>query len=108
MQHAIPDDLDVLLAVLPARVREAILKMEARTELLEIVLDLGRAPERRFPTREGILGDYPVTRVELDSVAERIGQFAGDNRAGVGRTLHGISAMRNRRGERVRLRFRAG
>jgi stage III sporulation protein SpoIIIAA len=108
MQHAITDDLDVLLAVLPARVREAILKMEDRTELLEIVLDLGRAPEGRFPTREVILGDYPVTREELDGVVERIGQFGGDNRAGIGRTLHRISAMRNRRGEVVGLTCRVG
>jgi len=108
MQHAITDDLDVLLAVLPARVREAILKMEDRTELLEIVLDLGRAPEGRFPTREVILSDYPVTREELDGVVERIGQFGGDNRAGIGRTLHRISAMRNRRGEVVGLTCRVG
>ncbi|HEX6816969.1 MAG TPA: AAA family ATPase, partial [Ktedonobacterales bacterium] len=108
MQHTITDDLDALLAVLPLRVREAIAAMEDRAELLEIVLDLGRLPEGRFPQREVILSDSPITREDLDSVVEGIGRFGDDNRAGIGRTLHRISAIRNRRGEVVGLTCRVG
>ncbi|HKV84140.1 MAG TPA: AAA family ATPase, partial [Ktedonobacterales bacterium] len=108
MRQTITDDLDALLAVLPLRVREAIAGMEDRAELLEIVLDLGRLPEGRFPQREVILSDSPISREDLDGVVERIGRFGDDNRAGIGRTLHRISAIRNRRGEVVGLTCRVG
>ncbi|HLZ25508.1 MAG TPA: AAA family ATPase, partial [Ktedonobacterales bacterium] len=108
MQQTITDDLDALLSVLPPRVRETILTLEDRGDLLEIVLDLGRLPEGRFPAREVILSDSPVTGEDLEYVVGRIGQFGDDNRAGIGRTLHRISALRNRRGEVVGLTCRVG
>jgi stage III sporulation protein SpoIIIAA len=108
MEQAITDDLDALLSVLPPRVREAILLLEDRTELLEIVLDLGRLPEARFPTREVILSNSPVSTEDLEYVVGRIGEFGDDNRAGIGGTLHRISALRNRRGAVVGLTCRVG
>src|SRR5512147_2007609 len=108
MQHAITDDLDSLLTVLPPRVSEAITRLEDRTDLLEIVLDLGRLPEGRFPKREVILSNTPITPEDLGYVVERVGEFGDDNRAGIGGTLHRISAMRNRRGEVVGLTCRVG
>ncbi len=76
--------------------------------MLEIVLDLGRIPEGRFPQSEVNLGEDMVTKEDLAYVVGRIGQFGDDNRAGIERTLHRISAIRNRRGEVVGLTCRVG
>ncbi len=108
MQQTITDDLDALLATLPPRVREAIARMKDRSDILEIVLDLGRLPEARFTDGTVDLGSEPVTAADLEYVVDRIGQFGDDNRAGIGRTLHRISALRNRRGEVVGLTCRVG
>ena len=76
--------------------------------LLEIILDLGRIPTVRFVDREVALRNTEVTRAELDYVDERTGEFDADNRAGIERTLHRISAIRNRRGAVVGLTLRVG
>lgn len=104
----ITDDLDLLLDVLPARIREELKRQSDASELIEVVLDLGRPPEARFPTRVVYLTDGPVTREDLQFVVSRVGAFTKDNRAGIERTLHRISALRNRRGEVVGLTCRVG
>ncbi len=76
--------------------------------LIEIVLDLGRPAEVRFFDRAVYLEDLEVGRAELDYVIERVGDFTGDNRAGIERTLHRISAIRNRREEIIGLTCRVG
>jgi len=103
----ITDDLDALLAVLPPRVRLA-LQAPRVANLLEVVLDLGRLPEARYPDGAVDIGNDSVTAEDLEYVVGRIGQFGDDNRAGIGRTLHRISALRNRRGEVVGLTCRVG
>jgi stage III sporulation protein SpoIIIAA len=108
LQEAIDDDLGLLLAVLPARIREAIAALPASAGMLEIVMDLGRDPEVRFVGRELTLGTSPVTREDLDAVISRIGLIGGDNRAGIERTLHRISVIRNRAGTPVGLTCRVG
>ncbi|HYN89152.1 MAG TPA: hypothetical protein VER55_11505, partial [Ardenticatenaceae bacterium] len=102
------DDVDVLLAVMPPRIRERLRETNQREELIEIVMDLGRLPEARFTNREMSLGDREVSVEDLEYVVTRIGEFGGDNRAGIERTLHRISAIRNRRGEIVGLTCRIG
>ncbi len=102
------DDIDLLLAILPRRVRERLNDAREREELVEVVMDLGRLPDARFSDREISIGDQEVTRDDLDYVVQRIGEFGGDNRAGIERTLHRISAIRNRRGEVVGLTCRVG
>ena len=97
-----------LLEVLPERVRNDLDPAERREQLLEVVLDLGRIPEARYPGRAIALGDAPVERQDLAGVLERIGRFGEDNRAGIERTLHRISAIRNRTGEVVGLTCRVG
>ncbi|HZU76429.1 MAG TPA: R3H domain-containing nucleic acid-binding protein, partial [Dehalococcoidia bacterium] len=77
-------------------------------ELLEIVMDLGRLPSARYPGREVVLGGVEVTQADLDIVVSRIGEFGDDNRAGIERTLHRISAIRNRSGKIVGLTCRVG
>lgn len=104
----ITDDLDRLLAVLPPAVAEALPPCQERDQLLEVVLDLGRPPEARYPCRVQELGTRAIERADLAGVVERLGVFGGDNRAGIERTLHRISAIRNRRGEIVGLTCRVG
>ena len=104
----ITDDLDRLLEVLPEAVRQALAPPEAREQLLEVVLDLGRVPEARYPGRAVGLGDAVVERADLAAVVEQLGAFGGDNRAGIERTLHRISAIRNRTGTIVGLTCRVG
>jgi stage III sporulation protein SpoIIIAA len=108
MQHAITDDLEALLATLPPSIHDAVNRLENRSELLEIVMDLGRFAEGRFPEGEVILSTQPVTTADLEYVVERIGEFGDDNRAGIERTLHRISALRNRKGKVVGLTCRIG
>ena len=102
------DDLDRLLELLPGPVRLALAAPEARDQLLEVVLDLGRIPEARYPGRALALGTAVIERRDLGSVVEQLGSFGGDNRAGIERTLHRISAIRNRSGEIVGLTCRVG
>ena len=104
----ITDDLDRLLAVLPESVRRALEPAEARDQLLEVVLDLGRVPEARYPGRAVALGEAMVERADLEAVVQQLGAFGGDNRAGIERTLHRISAIRNRTGAVVGLTCRVG
>ncbi len=102
------DDLELLLSALPAHIREPLDTLEPREELLEIVMDLGREPEARFSGREELLSDQEVTAEDLAHVVGRIGAFGADNRAGIPRTLHRISALRNRTGAVVGLTLRVG
>ncbi|HET9922361.1 MAG TPA: R3H domain-containing nucleic acid-binding protein [Ktedonobacteraceae bacterium] len=108
MQHVITDDLEALLAALPPDIHDAVNRLENRGDLLEIVMDLGRYAEGRFPEGEVILSSQPITYADLEYVVERIGEFGDDNRAGIERTLHRISALRNRKGKIVGLTCRIG
>jgi len=107
-QLKITDDLEALLDVLPLDIRHAVEKADNSDNLLEIILDLGRIPTVRFVDSELSLRDSEVTRHELDYVNERVGDFDADNRSGIERTLHRISAIRNRRGAVVGLTLRVG
>jgi hypothetical protein len=104
----ITDDLDLLLAVMPPPVRAALESRAGLDELLEVVLDLGRPPEARFPGRVQDLASEPVSRHDLAHVVARVGRFAKDNRAGIERTLHRISALRNRVGGVIGFTCRIG
>jgi stage III sporulation protein SpoIIIAA len=107
-QHRITDDLDVLLDVLPTNLRHAVEKVNNSDKLIEIVIDLGRLPSARYVENELTLSDKEVTRADIDHITERIGTFDTDNRAGMERTLHRISAIRNRRTAIVGLTCRVG
>jgi len=108
MQQSITDDLEALLAVLPPPIAEVLREANRGDGLLEVVLDLGRPPEARFINNELQLNQKEVTREEIDYVVSRISEFDGDNRAGIERTLHRISALRNRKGDVVGLTCRVG
>jgi stage III sporulation protein SpoIIIAA len=102
------DDLDALLESLPPEVVERVRALGARADLLEIVLDLGRRPEARFTHGEEVLLEREVTEADIGFVVDHIGAFGDDNRAGIERTLHRISAIRNRAGKVVGLTCRIG
>jgi stage III sporulation protein SpoIIIAA len=104
----IANDLQLLIDILPERIRRALQAVDLN-ELIEIVMDLGRLPEARFSEGEILeLGDQQVTLEEIHHVVKHMGYFTSDNRAGIPRTLHRISAMRNRQGDIVGLTCRVG
>lgn len=107
-QRKITDDLDALLQVLPPSIEQALRAANQGDDLLEIVMDLGRLPEARFVDHEVVLRREEITHEDLDHVIARIGAFTGDNRAGIERTLHRISCIRNRQGHIIGLTCRVG
>jgi stage III sporulation protein SpoIIIAA len=104
----IADDLDQLLDILPNLIRQSLNKHINRKNLIEIVMDLGRRPEARFPEGPEYLSNKAITWHDLDYSIKRIGNFSGDNRAGIERTLHRISSIRNRQGSIIGLTCRVG
>ena len=87
---------------------EAVHALPDRNALIEVVMDLGRRPEARFPDSEVSLLDREIAEADIAFVVEHIGTFGDDNRAGIERTLHRISAIRNRNGKIVGLTCRIG
>ncbi len=104
----ITDDLQALLEVLPPQVAQAVVEQNNSDNLLEIILDLGRIPVARFVQGEGRLSEKEITHEDITYVVSRVGDFDADNRAGLERTLHRISAIRNRRANIVGLTCRVG
>ena len=107
-QKRITDNLTDLLRVLPPEITAALEKINRPDDLLEIILDLGRTPTARFTDGEIELNEREVTATEIDYVVSRIGDYDADNRAGIERTLHRISAIRNRHREIIGLTCRVG
>lgn len=107
-QQRITDNLTQLLEVLPPALRAHLQREDSLDDLLEIVMDLGRIPEARFPERVVELGLEPISVEDLNYVVGRVGAFGKDNRAGIERTLHRISAIRNRMGTVIGLTCRIG
>lgn len=108
MQKTIIDDLDALVDVLPPFISEPLHQRKDRSELLEVVMDLGRPPEARFFNYEIVLSPKEIVSQDIEYVLSHISAFGDDNRAGIERTLHRISAIRNRQGRIVGLTCRLG
>jgi stage III sporulation protein SpoIIIAA len=102
------DDLDALLEALPREIVDAVHALPEKEALIEVVLDLGRRPEARFPDSEVTLLEREISEADIAHVVDHIGSFGDDNRAGIERTLHRISAIRNRNGKIVGLTLRIG
>ncbi|MFK7804236.1 MAG: AAA family ATPase [Anaerolineae bacterium] len=102
------EDLNALLNLLPIHIRQALEIEDRQDRLIEVVMDLGRRPAARYPEGELILGEEEVTQAQIDHVVAGIAKFDDDNRAGIARTLHRISALRNRQGKVVGLTCRVG
>ncbi|CAD5916118.1 putative protein ycf45 [Planktothrix agardhii] len=104
----ITDDLNKLLSIVPDEIRQNLQQHPQRDSLIEIVMDLGRLPEARFPSKAEYLSTIPVSLDDLEHCIVQIGEFSGDNRAGIEQTLHRISAIRNRTGKVIGLTCRVG
>lgn len=104
----VDEELLKLLEVLPPRVKQTLLKHPDIGSLIEVVLDLGRTPEARFEDKVYYISGSQVTQNDIDFVVGQVGEFSGDNRAGIERTLHRISCLRNRAGKIIGLTCRVG
>ncbi len=90
------DDLEKLIENLPFFLQEHLNQHVYRDQLIEIVLDLGRRPEARFTTGPEYLSQKIISWQDIDYTTKRISKFSNENRAGIERTLHRISCIRNR------------
>jgi stage III sporulation protein SpoIIIAA len=105
---SVTNGLAQFLDVLPAQVRERLEKAEGSNGLIEVVLDYGRPAEARYLERVERMDDIVVSQHDIDYVTKSIGEFGLDNRAGIERTLHRISCIRNRLGKVIGLTCRVG
>jgi stage III sporulation protein SpoIIIAA len=104
----IEPDINLLFNVIPTKISDLLNSIPDRSELLEIVLDLGRKPEARFVETNIFLETSDVIQSDIDHVVAHVGNFGRDNRAGIERTLHRISAIRNRDGKIIGITLRVG
>src|SRR3712207_4257341 len=104
----IKDESQKLLDILPLEIKQVLEQHPLRDNLIEVVMDLGRRPEARFPLQAEYLSETPISQQQLQDCIKRVGRFGGDNRAGIEQTLHRISAIRNRTGEIIGLTIRVG
>ena len=102
------DDLNQLLDILPKFISTPIKQHPKQEQLIEIVLDIGRRPEARFSKGSSYLSYRTIVWQDLDYILKRLGKFSGDNRAGIEKTLHRISSLRNRQGSVIGLTCRIG
>ncbi|MEK9726944.1 MAG: R3H domain-containing nucleic acid-binding protein [Candidatus Margulisiibacteriota bacterium] len=103
------EDIDRLLSILPDPIQAFLRKHEKLNQLYEIVMDIGHPPSIRFDGWHERLDSFDdVSQVEIDHVTSQIGDFNSDNRAGIERALHRISAIRNRQNRILGLSIRVG
>ena len=107
-RQATTDDLDALLAALPPEIVARLRELRQPRRPAGGGARPGRRPEARFTHGEEVLLDREIVEADIAHVIEHIGAFGGDNRAGIERTLHRISAIRNRAGKVVGLTCRIG
>jgi len=107
-EKRVVDDLGQLIVTLPQSLAHTLIQHPHKDQLVEVVMDLGRLPEARFPTGSEYIGTDVITPEDLQYCIERVGIFGGDNRAGIERTLHRISGIRNRSGTIIGLTCRVG
>ena len=101
-------EIQTLTEILPINIKETLLSIVDLPGLLEVVIDIGRVPQARFTTGTNSLGNREVTLEDINYIIQRIGNFGEDNRAGIERTLHRISAIRNRSNKIIGLTLRVG
>lgn len=101
-------EISKFLQIFSEDLKKALMRYDNFPDLIEVVLDLGKKPEARFLNSMEYLREAPITLEDINYVINSIGEFDRDNRAGIERTLHRISAIRNRKGEIVGLTCRVG
>jgi stage III sporulation protein SpoIIIAA len=93
---SVNDDLEKLIENLPFFLQQHLNQHNSKDQLIEIVLDLGRRPEARFVSGPEYLSQKIISWQDIDYITKRISRFSNENRAGIERTLHRISCIRNR------------
>ena len=101
-------DLQTLLNLLPENISENIYKNKDLEDLLEVVIDIGRYPEARFRTGTINIINNIITIDDINHISNQLGKFSDDNRAGIEKTLHRISAIKNRNDKIIGLTLRVG
>jgi stage III sporulation protein SpoIIIAA len=101
-------ELTLLLDIFPLPLRQALVRLPNIENVIEVILDLGRPPEARFEDDFVFLSDHAVTHEDIAHVVSRLSPFGADNRAGIEKTLHRISAIKNRTDKIVGLTCRVG
>ncbi|MDA1217448.1 MAG: AAA family ATPase, partial [Chloroflexi bacterium] len=102
------DDLPALLNLLPPAIAQRVRELDRSDELLEVVMDVGRVPAARYLSGEVVLAEAKLTAADIQAVVAGLREFDSDNRSGIERTLHRISAIRNRQGKIIGLTCRVG
>ena len=108
INHLPQEDLDILIDILPERVKDYLIKSEKKYDLVEVILDLGRLPEVRFSSSTELIAGDDITHIDIQYLISKISEFGDDNRDGIERTLHRISVIRNRKGTPVGITCRVG
>ena len=108
INHLPQKDLDILIDVLPERVQNYLNLSSKKYDLVEVILDLGRLPEVRFSESTELIPGDEITHIDIQYLISKISEFGDDNRAGIERTLHRISVIRNRKGTPVGITCRVG
>jgi len=89
-------DLNKLIENFPGFLQGQLIKHMGQDQLIEIILDLGRRPEARSIQGSKYLSQKIISWQDIDYVTKRVSKFSNENRAGIDRTLHRISCLRNR------------
>ncbi|KAJ3669860.1 hypothetical protein LUZ60_010184 [Juncus effusus] len=106
--EGIGDEMEMFLELVPARMRKELARHGEIKSLVEIVMDLGREPVARFPSGDWVISSELVGTEDLKHAISKVGDFAEDNRSGINRSLHRISAIRNRKMQIIGLTCRVG
>ncbi|GKU91663.1 hypothetical protein SLEP1_g5501 [Rubroshorea leprosula] len=101
-------EMELFLEMLPLRMRKELSRHQEIGELIEVVMDLGRKPLGRFPSGDWVISEQPVKHEDLRHAISKVGDFSDDNRSGIDRSLHRISAIRNRKLQIIGLTCRVG
>ncbi|MCL7031628.1 hypothetical protein MKW94_004031 [Papaver nudicaule] len=101
-------ELELFLELVPIRMRKGLVEHEEIGSMIEVVMDLGRKPIARFPSGDWVISEDPVKLEDLQHAISKVGDFSDDNRSGIDRSLHRISAIRNRKMQIIGLTCRVG
>jgi stage III sporulation protein SpoIIIAA len=89
-------DFEKLIENLPFFLQQNLRKHPYQDQMIEIILDLGRRPEARFTYGPEYLSQKTISWQDIDYLTKHLSKFSNENRAGIERTLHRISCIRNR------------
>jgi len=102
------EDLISLIIVFPDFVQIPLKTYRTNSKLMEIIFDIVKYPEARFTSGVVILAPRIICKQDMYFVLKKITTFNVKNRAGINKTLHGISCLKNREDQIIGLTCRVG